>query len=367
MVLPAIIAAGGALASAYMGSQAQRAAARQAEEAQAEAARAREGIASELAADSNRYGITTDDGTSFLNPDDFQYTALDAYRPEAESVVELGPSAMTGISLDPSTRAAQMQALDEMSLLANGGMGAIDEAAVADINRQLSQAQRGSRDAIAANMRSRGVTGSGLEMAAQLQNQQASADRASMAGTEAAAESVRRRMAALEALGSLGGNIRGQDFGQAAQVAQAQDAVSRFNADNRQGVYSRNTQARNNASEADWRNRQGIANNNVSMNYDVANQNNNVARGQASFANSGNETLYNRAADRAGMRAGIASDRGNNTSNFAMANGQNQSNMYAGIGQGIMQGANAYMQYDARNQDREAMFGKPEDKEEGDK
>jgi len=358
MVLPAIIAGAAALGSAYMSASEQTKAARRAEQAQKDAAREREKLADELGADSNRYGIVTDDGTQFLNPGDFQYQALDAYRPEAESVVELGPSAMTGISMDPATREAQMRALDEMSMMTEGdGMSAIDAANVANINRQISQAQRGSRDAIASNMRQRGIEGSGLELAAQLQAQQASADRASQAGLDEAASSMQRKMAALEALGSLGGNIRGQDFGEQADIAQSQDAVSRFNASNRQDVMSRNVGARNSASESDWRNRQGIANNNVGMNYDVANQNNNIARGQASFGNNANETMYNRSADRSGLRAGIASDRGNAASNIAMNNGQNQANMYAGIGQGIMQGANSYMQYDAAEKDRDAQYG----------
>jgi hypothetical protein len=57
------------------------------------------------------------------------------------------------------------------------------------------------------------------------------------------------------------------------------------------------------------------------------------------------------------MRNGISTDRANTAATLAMQNGQNQANMYAGIGQGAMQGANAYMQYDARNKDREAMYG----------
>jgi hypothetical protein len=359
MVWPAIIAAAAGLGSAYMSNQAQAAAQSEARRAKEREAKEREKITAGLEADSNRYGITSDNGTTFLNPEDFQYQAIDGYRPEAESTVTLGDSAMNGISLDPATRAAQMQALTELSQMTTGdGMSAIDAANVAQINRDIAQAQRGSRDAIAANMRQRGISGSGLDMAAQLQNQQAAADRASMAGQQEAADSLQRKMAALGQLGSLGGQMRGQDFNQAATVADANDAVARFNAQNSQAVMSRNVGSRNDATAADWRNKQGIANNNVGMRFDVANQNNGIASGKASFANSANEMQYNRSADRAGTRAGIASDRGNGAANIAMAQGQNQANMYSGIGQGIMQGANAYMQYDARDKDRDAMYGK---------
>jgi hypothetical protein len=261
--------------------------------------------------------------------------------------------------MDPATREAQMQALSELSEMTQGdGMSAIDAANVANINRQISQAQRGSRDAIASNMRQRGVQGSGLELAAQLQAQQASADRASQAGLDEAASSMQRKMAALEALGSLGGNIRGQDFGEQADIAQSQDAVSRFNASNRQDVYGRNTDRRNTASEGDWRNRQNISNNNVGMNYDVANQNNNLASGKAGFANDANQQLYGRSYDREMVRSGISSDRAAAQGGAANQRGQADASMWGGIGQGISQGAGAYMQYDAAEKDRAARNGR---------
>lgn len=359
MVLPAVIASGAALGSAYMSSQAQREAANAAQRAQERAYRQRMASADALEGLDAKYALTDDLGTQTLNPANFQYAAIDAYRPEAETVVDMGPSAMTGISMDPATRAAQMQALSELSQMTEGdGMSAIDAANVANINRQIAQAQRGSRDAIAANMRQRGVQGSGLELAAQLQAQQASADRASQAGLDEAASAMQRRMAALEAMGQLGGSIRGQDFGEQADVAQAQDAVSRFNAANRQDVVSRNTGARNDAAEANWRNRQGIANNNTSTRLDIANQNNSLLADQARFRNSTNEQRYGRVEGREGLRSGIAMDRGNAQANAAMQQGQATSNMYSGIGQGIMQGANSYMQYDAAEKDRAAKYGK---------
>lgn len=358
MVLPAVIAAGAALGSAYMSAQAQKEAAKRAQDAQEEAFNQRFISANNLEEADRRYGLATDNGTQILNPNDFMYQALDVYRPDMEGVVDLGPTAMEGISLDPATRAAQMQALNELSQMTEGdGMSAIDEANVANINRQIAQAQRGSRDAIASNMRQRGVQGSGLELAAQLQAQQASADRASQAGMDEAAAAMKRRMAALEAMGQLGGSIRGQDFGEQSQVAQAQDAVSRFNAANRQDVTGRNTDRRNSASESDWQNRQGIANNNVSQRLNIANTNNDIRAGQAGFRNAANNQLYGRAEGREGLRSGIAMDRGNMQANAATQQGQATANMYSGIGQGIMQGANSYMQYDSAEKDREAKYG----------
>jgi hypothetical protein len=342
-----------------MSAEAQRNAIEASQAAQDEAYRRRMQAILELERASGANALVDNLGTTSLDPSSFQYTALDSYRPETESVVGLGPSAMQGISLDPATRAAQMQALGELSQMTEGdGMSAIDAANVADINRQIAQAQRGSRDAISANMRQRGIAGSGLELAAQLQAQQASADRASQAGLDEAANSMRRRMAALESLGSLGGNIRGQDFGEQAQIAGAQDAVSRFNAANRQDVYGRNTDRRNQAAEGDWRNRQGIANNNVSMRYDVANQNNNIAAQQSQFRNQTANQRYGREYDQAAMQSGIASDKANAASQAAIAQGQANAGMWGGIGQGVMQGANAYMQYDAAEQDREAKYGR---------
>jgi hypothetical protein len=359
MVLPAVIAAGAALGSAYMSQQAQEQAIRDAKKAQDEALERRLKSVSDLEDASGQYGLNTSNGTQFLNPNDYMYEALAGYRPENESIVTLGDSAMEGISLDPATRAAQMQALTELSQMTTGdGMSAIDAANVAKINQGIGQAQRGSRDAIASNMRQRGISGSGLEMAAQLQNQQASADRASMAGQEEAANALQRKMAALGQLGSLGGQMRGQDFNQAATVADAQDAVSRFNAQNSQNVMSRNTGARNSASEADWRNRQGVSNNNTSTRLGIAEGNNSIAAGQAGFRNGVQNQQYDRRYDQEALRSGIASDGGNNAENAAMRSGQTQSNMYTGLGQAAMQGASSYMSYDAAEKDRIAKYGK---------
>lgn len=359
MVLPAVLAAGAMLGSAYMSQQAQDDAIQAATNAQEKALKERQDSVDRLKNYGEQYGLVLDNGTKTLNPNDYLYQALDGYRPENESTVTLGDSAMQGISLDPATRAAQMQALTELSQMTTGdGMSAIDAANAANINRSIAQSQRGSRDAISANMRSRGVSGSGLEMAAQLQNQQASADRASQAGQDEAAASLQRKMAALGQLGSLGGQVRGQDYGQAADAAQAQDAVSRFNAANSQSVMSRNTGARNDATQADWRNRQGVSNNNASMRLGVAEGNNNIAAGQAGFRNNVQNQNYGRASGQESLRNGIASDRGDFGANAAMQGGQAQANMYAGIGQGAMQGANAYMQYDARDKDREAYLNK---------
>jgi hypothetical protein len=78
------------------------------------------------------------------------------------------------------------------------------------------------------------------ELAAQLSNAQGSAQRASAAAVRSAADSQMRALDTLAKAGSLSGVVRGQDYGQATDLAQARDRTSFRNADNRQSVNGRN-------------------------------------------------------------------------------------------------------------------------------
>ncbi len=50
--------------------------------------------------------------------------------------------------------------------------------------------------------------------------------------------------------GQLGGQMRSQDFGEQSSKAQAQDAISRFNAANSQSVQGQNVATKNTAQAA---------------------------------------------------------------------------------------------------------------------
>jgi hypothetical protein len=155
--------------------------------------------------------------------------------PELERIVgeTLGPSAMEGVNADPRLRQEQLGSLEQLSNLSETGNNAETRARLGAIMSQLARQEGAGRNAILNSMRARGVSGSGAELAAQLSNQQATAERAQTAGLQTAADANRRALDALLQKGNMAGQIRSQDFSQDSAKAQARDAIARYNADSR--------------------------------------------------------------------------------------------------------------------------------------
>src|SRR5690606_16028160 len=149
--------------------------------------------------------------------------------------------------------------------IGEGGLTAADRAALASIQSQEQAAARGAREAIIADAQARGMGGSGLELMAQLKNQQDAATRQAQRDLDVAALAQERALAAIQAAGQLGGNIQRQDFSQQFQQAQAQDAINEFNTQNMNQVGLANTQARNEAQRANLAEKQRIADANVAL------------------------------------------------------------------------------------------------------
>ena len=157
--------------------------------------------------------------------------------PALERVIaeELGPSAMEGVQVDAGARQARKDALRKMMEVGlSGGMDAESQLAAEQARMDAAQYERGQRQAILQNARMRGTAGGGQELAAQLQGQQSGANRAHLGGLQAAADARRRALQALAQGGEMAGGLERDDFGQKATRAEAQDAISRFNAQNRQ-------------------------------------------------------------------------------------------------------------------------------------
>lgn len=185
--------------------------------------------------------------------------------PEQADTISAQDSSLGAYSADPRLRQAQLNALGEMERAGAEGYTAQDRAAMGAIMGDINARERGSREAIRASMAARGMSNSGLELLAQLSNQQAGAQRGSMEGLNLAAASRERALNALLQAGQLGGGIRQQDFSEAARKAEAQDIINRFNAANSQQVLNQNVLARNQAMAANLAKRQGIADQNVAL------------------------------------------------------------------------------------------------------
>lgn len=192
-----------------------------------------------------------------------QYVQLGVLAPEDVDTIVQDPSTLESFLEDPETTASQIKSLKELETLGEGKLTDTDRANMMQQMQMEAQQERANREAILSNARSRGVAGSGLEMAAQLQSQQDAANRASRAGVDVNVAAQQRALQALGQAGSLAGQMRGQDLDVAQRKAAATDAINQFNTQNRQNVEKQNVDTRNKAQAANLAERQRIAEANV--------------------------------------------------------------------------------------------------------
>jgi hypothetical protein len=257
-----------------------------------------------------------------------EYQLTGILTPEVEALINLGPSAMEGISLDPAARQKQLEALEQMSGLASGQVQPGDIAAFELAKREAGAYDQAKQGQILQEMQQRGQGGSGAELLARLKSSQSSADRLNQAGLEQAKQMQNARMAALQAQSNMAGNLRSQDYGQETDLAKAKDMISQFNAQNAQSVGSRNTGIRNDAQKYNLQNTQNTAN----MNTELANkqQIHNKGLQQNQFDNS---------MSLAGAKAGMYGQQADAAQQQA---GQTAA-MWGGIGQGVGTGLSSFV------------------------
>lgn len=184
--------------------------------------------------------------------------------PEDAQTVNLGDTATNGIALDPASKQAQMEALAGLQEVSNeGGMTGLDLQKMQDLKDNFETTRRGDEQAIIENAKNRGVYGSNLELTNRLISGQNAANRASREAIDIGAQAQNARMAALRDVGSLGGQIRGQEFGEASKKAEAQDAINRFNAQNKQNQVNFNVGNRNQAQATNLGEKQRVSDLNI--------------------------------------------------------------------------------------------------------
>lgn len=188
------------------------------------------------------------------------------YTPAEAQAILQQRSEMDAIQVDPRLREAQLSALTGLQDVAqSGGLTTADRGMLQAAAQEAGSYERGQREAILQNAQQRGVAGSGLELLSKMQAQQSGADRMSNEAFKTAALAQQRKMDALAQSGALGGQIRGQDFGQASDIARANDAINNFNISNRQSVVNRNVDARNQGQMFNLDREQGVESRNVGI------------------------------------------------------------------------------------------------------
>lgn len=249
------------------------------------------------------------------------YKQVVKLNPELETAVNLGPSAMEGITTDPMLKKAQMDALRELQGIGSGEEQLSDVVSKLQVENDVNRNLKGNQDAIMQNLATRGMSGGGNELVARQMATQSAANRQADLDLQVRADAQKRALEALMQSGQLGAQMESNDFNRQSQIAQSQDAISKFNAQNQQNVQSRNVQNKNNAQEWNATNAQNIANQNVGVNNQAQYYNKNLPQQQ--FEN----------------QLGLADSKSGAYSNQAAIKEQRRQGDQQLVGSGLMAGA----------------------------
>jgi len=178
---------------------------------------------------------------------------------------ELQATGLPAGVINAAMRQKQLQAIGGVEELSQTGLSAIDRAALTEIQNQIATQERGQRESILQNMAQRGISGSGQELAAQLQGSQAASQQASTQGMQQAAQAQRARMQALSSLSEMAGGIEQTDFQREAQRQAAQDAINQFNVQNKNVAGLRNLQTQQDLANMNIEQRNRIAQANIDL------------------------------------------------------------------------------------------------------
>lgn len=182
--------------------------------------------------------------------------------PKLEHLVgeQVGPSELGKVQADPELQRDQRAALDEiMNVARSGGMTLEDKANMNRVQNRVARTENAGRNRISEDMAARGISGGGAELAMQLSHQQNAAQQANENGMETAGMAQRRALDAMMQGGRLAGDIRGQDYGEKARAAEAQDLINRYNADSRSRAAQHNAGLAQQQYENELRRAQGKA------------------------------------------------------------------------------------------------------------
>lgn len=256
-----------------------------------------------------------------------QFSSQGILDPEMEQEISMQASRLAEVKEDPSLRNAQLDVLSTLGGVSRGGLRAEDRAAYNQLRASVQQDQEAKRQQLMQSMQAKGMGGSGAELMAQLQSQQASADQASTGADNLAAESSRAAKEALMQRANLAGSMRTQDLGVEEMRARAIDDRNRFLYENSVARQRSNVGAQNEAQGANLANKQRLSELNVAQ----ANQ-------ESLRQNQAKRDYFN---DQLGLASAKAAALNNQASSYT-AQGQQKSDMWSGLGSAIGQGAAAY-------------------------
>jgi hypothetical protein len=230
---------------------------------------------------------------------------------DPSELARLGNTSLNNVSTDPRYRSAEMDALAQLEEQSNTGMTAREEADLARMKSQTARDNRGRIGAIKQNMAARGMSGSGMDLVAQMQASQDAAERDALVSLETNAQKLDRKTAATMQRGQLAGSMRSRDYSEKARAAEAQDAINRFNTANSVNTQMQNNNNLNAARMTNWQRGNQVSDNNTNARYTYNRDKLGVGQENAQMAYNKATDDYNRAQlrkqQRAKQRAGVGS------------------------------------------------------------
>lgn len=193
-----------------------------------------------------------------------QYVQAGVLTPAQAQAYLVQGNAFQGATADNAGLDTELSTIGELQNIVNsGGADPEEQANIQSILNTLGTTESGDNAAIVANNARQGIANSGLTEAAQLAENQNDATNANMNALQTGASEEARNLAAIQAAGTLGGNVQGQEYTQTANTANAANAIAQFNAQQQQQVGNLNTTEANQAQAANLANAQNVSNQNT--------------------------------------------------------------------------------------------------------
>lgn len=185
--------------------------------------------------------------------------------PELEHQINMEFSKVAQIAEDPRFKNMQIDALEATKAASKTGLTPEDRLAFNQMRAKVQQEAESKRQQILQSRQARGIAGGGDELAAQLSASQAGDTEAAAAADRIAADAANRRAAAVQALGTMSTQMRGQDFDIERSKASAADELAKFNIQNQIAQQSRNIAAKNEAARMNLAEKQRVQDVNTQM------------------------------------------------------------------------------------------------------
>ena len=206
------------------------------------------------------------------------------------------PSAFNGIALDPTTRAAQMSALEQYQQIANSpGLDPASKLAMQQTIDAANAQSQGAQGAIMNQAQAEGQGGGDFALTQRSIGAQAASNNAATQGMQAAAEAATNKQNALANMSNIAGTVNTSDYGQAAAKAGAQNTI---NATNQAATNAANTGNVTNAINA------GEFNTNTAQGVNAANTT--AGQGQAYYNAGLPQQQFNNELNKAAGVAGVS-------------------------------------------------------------